>query len=109
MSNSPRESPASSGQNLVRTRHITCSRAPRARGGACERTRCTAIRVALGLEAAMAAFMVDAAVYSMMGLHWFYTMVALNLLLHRMTVGQFKQAPRVRAPSVQRSTRLQTS
>ncbi|HEY0809503.1 MAG TPA: O-antigen ligase family protein [Longimicrobiales bacterium] len=42
--------------------------------------------IALGLEAAMAAFMVDAAVYSMMGLHWFYTMLALNRLLYAIVV-----------------------
>ena len=43
--------------------------------------------IALGLEAAMIAFMVDALVYSMMGIHWLYTMLAINLLLHRVTIG----------------------
>jgi O-antigen ligase len=42
--------------------------------------------IALGLEAAMIAFMVDAAMYSMMGLHWFYTMLAMNLTLHAVAV-----------------------
>ncbi len=65
--------------------------------------------LALGLEAAMAAFIVDAAVYSMMGIHWFYTMVALNLLLHTLTIGRFKNAPRVRTHSPQAQAQLQAS
>jgi hypothetical protein len=44
--------------------------------------------VALGLEAAMVAFLVNALFYSMMGLHWFYTMLAVNLLLHAIAVRQ---------------------
>jgi O-antigen ligase len=42
--------------------------------------------ISLGLEASMVAFMFDALVYSMMGIHWLYTMLAINLLLHRVAV-----------------------
>jgi hypothetical protein len=45
--------------------------------------------------------MLDAAVYSMMGIHWFYTMVALNLLLHRLAVGAAGANNRARVPATQ--------
>ena len=47
--------------------------------------------LALGLEAAMVGFLLDALIYSMMVIHWFYTMLALNLLLHALTVGRTAQ------------------
>jgi O-antigen ligase len=40
-------------------------------------------QIALGLEAAMIAFMADAFIYAMMSLHWFWTMLALNYVLHK--------------------------
>jgi hypothetical protein len=44
--------------------------------------------VALGLEASMAGFLVTAAFYPMLNIHWFFTLVALNLTLHaRITEG----------------------
>lgn len=42
--------------------------------------------VSLGLESMMIAFLVNAAFYSMMVIHWFYTMLALNLVLHALVV-----------------------
>jgi O-antigen ligase len=38
--------------------------------------------VALGLEAAVVGWMAAAALYSMRGVHWLYTLLALNLLIH---------------------------
>lgn len=38
--------------------------------------------VALGIEAAMVAWMATASLYTMQGLHWLYTLLALNLLFH---------------------------
>lgn len=46
------------------------------------------LTIALGLEASMIAFMANAMMYAMMSLHWFWTMLALNLLLHNLTVRQ---------------------
>jgi O-antigen ligase len=42
--------------------------------------------VSLGLEAAMIGFLLNAGLYSMMVIHWFYTMIALNLVLHSVAV-----------------------
>jgi O-antigen ligase len=42
--------------------------------------------ISLGLESAMVAFMVNAAFYSMLVIHWFFTMLALNLVLHSIAV-----------------------
>lgn len=44
------------------------------------------LTIALGLEASMIAFIANAAMYAMMSLHWFWTMLALNFLLHNVTV-----------------------
>lgn len=43
--------------------------------------------IALGLEACMVAFLVTAAFYAIEMMHWFYTMLALNLLLHALVTG----------------------
>lgn len=43
--------------------------------------------VAIGLEACMVAFLVTAAFYALSGIHWLYTLLALNLMLHSLTVG----------------------
>ncbi len=50
--------------------------------------------VALGLEAAMVGWMGAAAVYSLAGSHWFYTILALNLLFHRLLCGPSATATR---------------
>jgi putative inorganic carbon (hco3(-)) transporter len=52
--------------------------------------------VALGIEASMIAFMANAAMYAMMSLHWFWTMLALNMLLHNITVRRAPKLGRVR-------------
>lgn len=54
--------------------------------------------IALGLEAAMVAFLANAAVYQMMGLHWFFTMLALNLTLHNLAVRERPRPARRRSP-----------
>lgn len=41
--------------------------------------------VAMGLEVAMVGWMSAAALYSMGGTHWIYTLLALNLVLHTLT------------------------
>lgn len=51
--------------------------------------------IALGLEAAMVAFLANAAIYSMMGLHWFFTMLAINLTLHNLVI---RKPPTPRSP-----------
>lgn len=43
--------------------------------------------LALGLEACMVAFLVTAAFYALSGIHWLYTLLALNLMLHSLTLG----------------------
>jgi O-antigen ligase len=48
--------------------------------------------IALGLEASMIAFICVGAMYAMMSLHWFWTMLALNFLLHNVAV---RAAPKV--------------
>lgn len=52
--------------------------------------------VALGLEASMVAFLTTAAIYPMAGIHWFYTMLAVNLILHQRIkkTGAFPARPR---------------
>jgi O-antigen ligase len=42
--------------------------------------------VALGIEASMVAFLVTAGVYSLVATPWFYTLLALNVLLHSLAV-----------------------
>lgn len=42
--------------------------------------------IAFGLEGSMVAFLANAALYSMMGIHWFFTMLAINVLLHALVV-----------------------
>lgn len=55
--------------------------------------------VALGLEAAFIAWMGNAALYSMQGLHWFYTLLAINLLLHTLVTETPAGIHRGRRPS----------
>jgi hypothetical protein len=44
--------------------------------------------LALGLEACMVAFLVTAALYALSAMHWFWTLLALNLLLHALVKGR---------------------
>lgn len=43
--------------------------------------------LASGLEAGMVGFLVPSVFYGLITVHWFYTMIALNLLLHSMVFG----------------------
>ncbi len=46
--------------------------------------------IALGLEASMLAFIFNSIIYAMMSLHWFWTMLGLNFLLHSLVINQHR-------------------
>lgn len=48
--------------------------------------------IGLGIEAAMVGWMGAAAVYSLAGSHWFYTILGLNLILHLMVTREMRRA-----------------
>ncbi|HEY0674204.1 MAG TPA: O-antigen ligase family protein [Longimicrobiales bacterium] len=52
--------------------------------------------VALGLEASMIAFIFNSIIYAMMSLHWFWTMLGLNFLLHSLVINQAPRRARTR-------------
>lgn len=57
-------------------------------------------QVGLGLELGMVAFLLTAFLYPMMEIHWFFTMLAVNLLLHRQVrpyLGQVRRGRVTRA------------
>lgn len=71
--------------------------------------------ISYGMEAAMVAFLANASLYSMMGLHWFYTMLAVNLVLHSVVVRNRPRMPKQRyrrgvssSPAPQRLVRRRT-
>ena len=53
-------------------------------------------QIALGLEACMIAFLVTAALYALEAMHWFYTMLALNMLLHTIVTRRGAMSPAAR-------------